>query len=29
LTAPAVSPKAITERDGRKLVFRIGADDKS
>jgi RND family efflux transporter MFP subunit len=24
----AVSPKAITEREGRKLVFRIGADDK-
>jgi HlyD family secretion protein len=23
----AVSPKAITEREGRKLVFRIGADD--
>lgn len=24
----AISPKAITERDGRKLVFRIGADDR-
>jgi HlyD family secretion protein len=24
----AVNPKAIVERDGKKLVFRIGADDK-